>query len=67
MGQVDGEKLMPLPRGYQAISWALIISLADMLVGFFLTLPAAVSIIAFSAWIALGYVFNFTMLIGLVF
>lgn len=67
MGYAEGAKLTRVPGGWQVISWALIISLPAMLVGTFLTMPVAVSEIPPSAWIALGYVSIFSMLIGFMF
>ena len=67
MGYAEGAKLTRVLGGWQVISWALIISLPAMLVGTFLTMPVAVSEIPPSAWIALGYVSIFSMLIGFMF
>lgn len=67
MGYAEGAKLTRVLGGWQVISWALIISLPAMLVGTFLTMPVAVSEITPSAWIALGYVSIFSMLIGFMF
>ena len=67
LGYAEGAKLTRVLGGWQVISWALTISLPAMLVGTFLTMPVAVSEITPSAWIALGYVSIFSMLIGFMF
>lgn len=67
LGYAEGAKLTRMLGGWQVISLALIISLPAMLVGTFLTMPVAVSEITPSAWIALGYVSIFSMLIGFMF
>lgn len=67
LGYAEGAKLTRMLGGWQVISWALIISLPAMLAGTFLTMPVAVSEITPSAWIALGYVSIFSMLIGFMF
>ncbi|HFE8494954.1 DMT family transporter [Raoultella ornithinolytica] len=67
MGYAEGAKLTRVLGGWQVISWALIISLPFMLTASILTLPASFSQISASAWLALGYVSLFSMLIGFIF
>ncbi|WP_413541336.1 DMT family transporter [Gibbsiella quercinecans] len=67
LGYAEGAKLTRQLGGWQVISWALIISLPFMLIAVFITLPASFSAIGISAWLALGYVSLFSMLIGFIF
>ncbi|HEP0606887.1 MULTISPECIES: DMT family transporter [Raoultella] len=67
LGYAEGAKLTRVLGGWQVISWALIISLPFMLIASILTLPASFSQISASAWLALGYVSLFSMLIGFIF
>lgn len=67
LGYAEGAKLTRQLGGWQVISWALIISLPFMLIAVFITLPASFSAIGTSAWLALGYVSLFSMLIGFIF
>ena len=63
----EGAKLTRELGGWQVISWALIMALPFMLIASLLTRPASWSAISVSAWIALGYVSLFSMLIGFIF
>lgn len=67
LGYAEGAKLSRELGGWQVISWALIISLPFMLIASYLTLPESLSHISTSAWLALGYVSLFSMLIGFIF
>lgn len=67
LGYAEGAKLTRILGGWQVISWALIISLPFMLIATILTMPATFSGIGISAWVSLGYVSLFSMLIGFIF
>lgn len=67
LGYAEGAKLSRQLGGWQVISWSLIVSLPFMLAASFITLPESVSQISTSAWLALGYVSLFSMLIGFIF
>jgi drug/metabolite transporter (DMT)-like permease len=67
LGYAEGAKLTRELGGWQVISWALIMALPFMLIASLLTRPASWSAISVSAWIALGYVSLFSMLIGFIF
>ncbi|MFC0138877.1 DMT family transporter [Erwinia mallotivora] len=67
LGYAEGAKLTRVLGGWQVISWALIISLPFMLIASLLTIPATFSGIGTSAWVSLGYVSIFSMLIGFIF
>ncbi len=67
LGYAEGAKLTRVLGGWQVISWALIISLPFMLVASVILRPASFSAVSVSAWIALGYVSLFSMLIGFMF
>ncbi|MGE0970486.1 DMT family transporter [Klebsiella sp. WOUb02] len=67
LGYAEGAKLTRIIGGWQVISWALIISLPFMLIASFMTQPATFSGIGAPAWVALGYVSLFSMLIGFIF
>ena len=53
--------------GWQVISWALVLSLPVMAVIAIVTLPATFSATSMPAWLGLGYVSVFSMLLGFVF
>ncbi|WP_192176697.1 DMT family transporter [Proteus mirabilis] len=63
----EGAKLTRILGGWQVISWSLVLSLPFMLIASFITMPASFTSIGSSAWIALGYVSLFSMLIGFIF
>ncbi|HAX2896312.1 TPA: DMT family transporter [Escherichia coli] len=67
LGYAEGAKLTRVLGGWQVISWALIISLPFMLIASLLTMPTTFSGIGTSAWVSLGYVSLFSMLIGFIF
>jgi len=67
LGYAEGAKLTRELGGWQVISWALIISLPIMLIAAFLFRPKSFSAIGAEAWVALGYVSLFSMLIGFIF
>ncbi|TPJ29428.1 DMT family transporter [Mesorhizobium sp. B2-7-2] len=67
LGYAEGAKLSRKLGGWQVICWALALSLPVMLALSFATLPPSFAAIGSSAWIGLGYVSLFSMLIGFVF
>ncbi|HAZ77471.1 MAG TPA: EamA family transporter [Enterobacteriaceae bacterium] len=67
LGYAEGAKLTRELGGWQVISWALIVALPFMLIASFTTRPESFSAFSTSAWIALGYVSLFSMLIGFIF
>ncbi|AZO14126.1 DMT family transporter [Mesorhizobium sp. M2A.F.Ca.ET.043.05.1.1] len=67
LGYAEGAKLSRKLGGWQVICWALSLSLPVMLALSFATLPPSFETIGSSAWIGLGYVSLFSMLIGFVF
>lgn len=67
LGYAEGARLSRSLGGWQVISWALVLSLPLMLVAAWLTMPLTFEGIGAPAWISLGYVSLFSMLIGFVF
>jgi drug/metabolite transporter (DMT)-like permease len=67
LGYAEGAKLSRKLGGWQVICWALALSLPVMLALSVATLPPSFAAIGSSAWIGLGYVSLFSMLIGFVF
>lgn len=67
LGYAEGAKLSRTLGGWQVISWALVLSLPVMIGALLFTLPASWSGIGLPAWLGLGYVSLFSMLIGFVF
>ncbi|CDX51709.1 Uncharacterized transporter YdeK [Mesorhizobium plurifarium] len=67
LGYAEGAKLSRRLGGWQVICWALALSLPVMLALSVATLPPSFATIGSSAWIGLGYVSLFSMLIGFVF
>lgn len=67
LGYAEGAKLSRELGGWQVICWALIISLPLMLVATLETLPENMGEISLQAWLSLGYVSLFSMLIGFIF
>ncbi len=67
LGYAEGAKLSRKLGGWQVISWALLLALPFMLVLAFITRPASLDSVRLSAWLGLGYVSLFSMLIGFVF
>ncbi|WP_159815213.1 DMT family transporter [Pseudomonas sp. 18058] len=67
LGYAEGAKLSRSLGGWQVICWALVLSLPPMAVLSLWLAPASFSTISLSAWLCLGYVSLFSMLIGFVF
>jgi len=67
LGYAEGAKLSRALGGWQVICWALVLSLPLMAVLSLWLAPASFSTISLSAWLCLGYVSLFSMLIGFVF
>ncbi len=67
LGYAEGAALSRRLGGWQVISWALVLSAPPMLVLTLLTLPGSWDGIGGSAWLGLGYVSVFSMLVGFVF
>ncbi|PZV35043.1 DMT family transporter [Mesorhizobium kowhaii] len=67
LGYAEGAALSRKLGGWQVICWALVLSLPIMLVLTFATLPPSFAGVGSNAWIGLGYVSLFSMLIGFVF
>lgn len=67
LGYAEGAKLSRTLGGWQVISWALVLSLPVMAVLSLLLSPPSFSTISLPAWLSLGYVSLFSMLIGFVF
>ncbi|MCV2350949.1 DMT family transporter [Paucibacter sp. Y2R2-4] len=67
LGYAEGAKLARGLGGWQVISWALLLAWPFMAVLAWLLAPAQFSGISAPAWLSLGYVSLFSMLIGFVF
>ncbi|MFB4394289.1 MULTISPECIES: DMT family transporter [unclassified Pseudomonas] len=67
LGYAEGAKLSKVLGGWQVISWALVLSLPAMAALAFYKMPVSFTGISVPAWISLGYVSLFSMLIGFVF
>lgn len=67
LGYAEGAALSRRLGGWQVISWALVLSLPFMAVLAVITLPETWTGISTAAWISLGYVSVFSMLVGFVF
>ncbi|PTM61406.1 DMT family transporter [Phreatobacter oligotrophus] len=67
LGYAEGAKLTRWLGGWQVICWALALSLPVMAVLTALTWPPTFASVTGTAWIGLGYVSLFSMLIGFVF
>lgn len=67
LGYAEGAKLTKVLGGWQVISWALVVSLPIMALISLITTPVTFSNITASAWIGLGYISLFSMLIGFIF
>jgi drug/metabolite transporter (DMT)-like permease len=67
LGYAEGARLSRRLGGWQVISWALVLSLPVMLVLSFAVMPAFFPAASSTAWIGLGYVSLFSMLIGFIF
>ncbi|MDT9002291.1 DMT family transporter [Paucibacter sp. APW11] len=66
-GYAEGAQLTRQLGGWQVISWALVLALPAMAGLAFWQWPASVAGVHLSAWLSLGYVSLFSMLIGFVF
>lgn len=67
LGYAEGAKLSRTLGGWQVICWALVLSLPVMAILTGLLMPVSFSGISTPAWLSLGYVSLFSMLIGFVF
>ncbi|BBK31258.1 transporter [Allostella humosa] len=67
LGYAEGARLSRHLGGWQVISWALVLSLPAMAPAALLLLPGSLAAVGRPAWIGLGYVSLFSMLIGFVF
>lgn len=67
LGYAEGAKLSKALGGWQVICWALMLSLPIMLILTIITAPSSLLHISLPAWLSLGYVSLFSMLIGFVF
>jgi drug/metabolite transporter (DMT)-like permease len=67
LGYAEGAKLSLAMGGWQVISWALVISLPVMLPAACWLFPSSWQQVGAPAWISLGYVSLFSMLIGFIF
>ena len=67
LGYAEGARLSRTLGGWQVISWSLVLSLPVVLPIALLTLPDSFGHVGMPAWIGLGYVSLFSMLIGFVF
>jgi drug/metabolite transporter (DMT)-like permease len=67
LGYAEGAKLSKTLGGWQVISWALVLSLPVVAPLTWWLAPASFSGISTPAWLSLGYVSLFSMLIGFVF
>ncbi|MCM2366164.1 MULTISPECIES: DMT family transporter [Proteus] len=67
LGYAEGATLTKALGGWQVICWALIVSLPPMLIFSFILMPEKLATISISAWVGLGYVSLFSMLIGFIF
>ncbi len=66
-GYAEGATLSRRLGGWQVISWALVLSLPVMIIQALVTLPETWVGISVPAWISLGYVSVFSMLVGFIF
>lgn len=67
LGYAEGARLARTLGGWQVISWALVLALPVMATLSLLLSPPSFSTISPLAWLSLGYVSLFSMLIGFVF
>ncbi|TDV72228.1 EamA-like transporter family protein [Pseudomonas sp. LP_7_YM] len=67
LGYAEGARISKTLGGWQVICWALVLSLPVTLPLTWLIAPPTVHTISLAAWISLGYVSLFSMLIGFVF
>ena len=67
LGYAEGATLSRTLGGWQVICWALVLALPFMLTLTLFDAPSSLASISPQAWLSLGYVSLFSMLIGLVF
>jgi len=67
LGYAEGATLSRRLGGWQVISWALLLSLPPMALLMLATWPDSFGAIGLPAWIGLGYVSVFSMLVGFIF
>lgn len=67
LGYAEGAVLSRRLGGWQVISWALVLASPAMAVAAILTVPDSWTAVGAPAWIGLGYVSVFSMLVGFVF
>lgn len=67
LGYAEGARLSRSLGGWQVISWALVLALPIMAVIAFGTLPEDFDGVDLTAWVGLGYVSVFSMLVGFIF
>lgn len=67
LGYAEGGILARRLGGWQVIAWALLLALPAMAALALLTLPGSLTGIGGAAWLGLGYVSVFSMLVGFVF
>ncbi|MHA6130125.1 DMT family transporter [Pseudomonas fluorescens group sp. PF-1] len=67
LGYAEGAKLSRTLGGWQVISWALVLALPIMTAVTWWRVPVTLANISAPAWLSLGYVSLFSMLIGFVF
>lgn len=67
LGYAEGGKLSRTLGGWQVICWALLLSLPVMLPLAIFTIPNNLATVTLPAWLGLGYVSLFSMLIGFIF
>ncbi|WP_120499254.1 DMT family transporter [Roseovarius sp. EL26] len=67
LGYAEGAVLSRHLGGWQVISWALLLSLPVMAVLALITFPDSLAGIDTAAWLGLGYVSVFSMLVGFIF
>ncbi|WP_371181773.1 DMT family transporter [Xanthomonas sacchari] len=67
LGYAEGARLSRTLGGWQVICWSLVLSLPLMVSLALLTQPASFGTVRMPAWLGLGYVSLFSMLIGFVF
>lgn len=67
LGYAEGARLSRTLGGWQVICWALVLALPLMLALTWFTAPVSLTHVSLPAWLSLGYVSVFSMLIGFVF
>lgn len=67
LGYAEGAKLSKTLGGWQVILWALVLSLPFVVLSIFFILPPSFGAVGSSAWISLGYISVFCMLVGFIF